>query len=48
MPIYEFQAERQTLITWAKNKGEIGIRKYQQQKNLESIDGLPTKLHSDQ
>ncbi len=47
VPIYEFQEERQTLITWAKNKGEMGIQKYQKQNNLESIDGLPTKLFSD-
>ena len=47
VPIYEFQEERQTLITWAKNKGEMGIQKYQKQNNLESIDGLPTKLYSD-
>ena len=45
VPIYEFQSERQTLITWAKNKGEIGIQQYQKQNNLESIDGLPTKLY---
>ena len=46
VPIYEFQEERPTLITWAKNKGDMGIQEYQKQKNLESIDGLPTKLHS--
>ena len=47
VPIFEFQEERQTLVTWAKNKGEMGIQKYQKQNNLESIDGLPTKLFSD-
>ncbi|MEM9275315.1 MAG: pyridoxamine 5'-phosphate oxidase family protein [Cyanobacteria bacterium P01_F01_bin.143] len=47
VPLYEFQEERQTLITWAKNKGATGIQKYQKQKNLESIDGLPTKLYSE-
>ncbi|ELS02423.1 Pyridoxamine 5''-phosphate oxidase [Xenococcus sp. PCC 7305] len=46
VPIYDFQEERQTLITWAKNKGERGIQEYQKQNNLESIDGLPIKLHS--
>ena len=47
VPIFEFQEERQTLITWAKNKGERGIQKYQKQNNLKSIDGLQTKLFSD-
>ncbi len=44
VPIYEFKEDRQTLIDWAVKKGELGIKQYQQQKNLQSIDGLPTKL----
>jgi hypothetical protein len=45
VPVYEFQQERQTLIDWAADKGELGIQQYQQQKNLQSIDGLPTNLN---
>lgn len=44
VPIYEFKEERQTLITWARNKGEKGIQEYWQAKNINSIDGLPTRL----
>ncbi|MEC4894530.1 MAG: pyridoxamine 5'-phosphate oxidase family protein [Oscillatoria sp. PMC 1051.18] len=44
VPIYEFQQQRETLIAWAENKGEKGIKEYQEAKNQISIDGLPTKL----
>ena len=44
VPIYEFKQERETLIDWAAKKGKSGIEQYQQENNLESIDGLPTKL----
>ena len=44
VPVYEFQEERKTLINWAIKKGQSGIKEYQQQNNLESIDGLPTQL----
>lgn len=47
VPIYEFKEERPTLIEWANKKGEQGIYEYWQAKNLESIDGLPTKLLED-
>lgn len=44
VPLYEYQGERQTLVNWASKKGEEGVREYQQQKNLVSIDGLATPL----
>ncbi|MBR8826613.1 MAG: pyridoxamine 5'-phosphate oxidase family protein [Gomphosphaeria aponina SAG 52.96 = DSM 107014] len=44
VPIYEFQSERDTLITWAKNKGSEGIKEYWEAKNTTSIDGMPTHL----
>ena len=44
VPVYELKQERPTLITWAKNKGEAGIKQYWQDKNQYSIDGLPSKL----
>jgi hypothetical protein len=44
VPLYEYQGQRHTLVNWAKNKGEAGIKDYQQQKNVTSIDGLPTPL----
>ena len=45
VPLYEFRAERQTLIDWAAKKGESGIKQYQKEKNLQSIDGLPTNIN---
>jgi hypothetical protein len=47
VPVYEFKEERETLIEWATKKGEQGIKEYWKDKNLKSIDGLPTKLLED-
>jgi hypothetical protein len=44
IPLYEHLEKRQSLIQWADKKGEQGVRDYQQQKNLVSIDGLSTPL----
>lgn len=44
VPLYEYKGQRQSLVTWASKKGEQGIQEYQQQKNIISIDGLPTPL----
>jgi hypothetical protein len=44
VPLYELQQERSTLIDWANKKGADGVREYQLQKNLTSIDGLDTHL----
>ncbi len=44
VPLYEYQGERDTLVKWACKKGEQGLQEYRQQKNLVSIDGLPTPL----
>lgn len=44
VPQFEFQQQRDTLITWAKNKGDEGLLAYREEKNQTSIDGLPTFL----
>ncbi len=44
VPLYEYQGQRQILVNWASKKGEEGVREFQQQKNLVSIDGLATPL----
>jgi hypothetical protein len=44
VPLYEYQGQRQTLVNWAIKKGTEGIKDYQQQKNVVSIDGLATPL----
>ncbi|SDE23104.1 pyridoxamine 5'-phosphate oxidase family protein [Kordiimonas lacus] len=45
VPEMELVAERQTLKKFAEGRGEDGIRDYQQQKNLVSIDGFETGLN---
>lgn len=44
VPLYTHQADRDGLTVWATQKGEAGVREYQQLKNLASIDGLPTPV----
>lgn len=44
VPMYEFQEHRKALTHWAHTKGEQGVRNYQEQNNITSIDGLPTLL----
>ncbi len=44
VPLYEYRGQRQTLVNWASKKGEEGVREFQQQRNLVSIDGLATPL----
>lgn len=44
VPQMEFVGERDTLTRWAEAKGADGLIQYQCEKNVESIDGLPTPL----
>jgi Pyridoxamine 5'-phosphate oxidase len=44
VPVFELIEERKTLINWAEGKDEEKIEAYWRQKNLTSIDGLPTHL----
>ena len=44
VPFMEFAGERETQRRWAESKGEDGLETYRQEKNLCSIDGLPTPL----
>ena len=46
VPLYEYCGEREQHFKWADQKGEAGLEAYQQEKNLCSIDGLPTALQS--
>ncbi len=41
VPLMDFKSDRDVMIKWADHKGEAGVAAYQQQKNLNSIDGLP-------
>ncbi len=44
VPLYDYQGDRDVLIKWAENRGEDGLRDYWQEKNVCSIDGLPTSI----
>lgn len=46
VPFMEYQEDRPTLKKWAEAKGEDGICEYHQEKNMQSLDGLPTPLAS--
>lgn len=42
VPFYEYTGERRTMYDWADKKGPDGLQQYIQEKNLASLDGLPT------
>ncbi|GAB3923414.1 pyridoxamine 5'-phosphate oxidase family protein [Mucilaginibacter myungsuensis] len=44
VPYYEYVGERDHGEKWAQNKGAEGLEVYKREKNLVSLDGLPTAL----
>jgi hypothetical protein len=44
VPFHDYKGERETMDKWADAKGQDGIESYWHEKNLESMDGLPTGL----
>jgi hypothetical protein len=44
VPLFEYVGERATLRRWAEQKSEAGLEEYRRQKNISSLDGLPTGL----
>lgn len=44
VPLYAYTGERDHSQKWAEKKGPEGLEAYKQEKNLVSIDGLPTPL----
>jgi hypothetical protein len=45
VPLYEYTGERDHAEKWVRSKGADGLEKYKQEKNLYSIDGLPTAMN---
>jgi hypothetical protein len=45
VPYYTYEGERDQAYKWAANKGADGLEAYKKEKNLISLDGLPTALH---
>lgn len=44
VPFMDFAGERPTLRDWATGKGEDGLRTYWDERNRNSLDGLPTGI----
>lgn len=42
IPLFDYVGERSIHFDWAEKKGEEGLRDYVGEKNLISLDGLPT------
>jgi hypothetical protein len=44
VPLYNYKGERDIHFDWADKKGSNGLQEYIKEKNLVSLDGLPTDL----
>ena len=44
VPYFDYVGERGSLNEWALKKGEDGLRRYWEEKNQTSIDGIPTHI----
>ncbi len=44
VPLLDYQGERETMDRWEAAKGAEGLEAYRREKNVVSIDGLPTGL----
>jgi len=44
VPNYDYVGNRELLSEWAVRKGDDGIKRYWEEKNQASIDGIPTHI----
>jgi len=44
VPLFDYAGDREQLIDWAARKGDAGLQKYWEEKNLTSLDGKPTHI----
>jgi hypothetical protein len=44
VPLYDYAGQRDTLIRWAEARGADKLVEYREEKNVCSIDGLPTAM----
>lgn len=44
VPLFDYREERDTMDKWANAKGPDGIETYWREKNVTSMDGLPTGM----
>jgi hypothetical protein len=41
VPLFKYEGEREQLHAWARNRGPERLKAYREEKNKQSIDGLP-------
>jgi hypothetical protein len=41
VPLFQYEGEREQLHAWARHRGPEGLKAYREQKNRQSVDGLP-------
>jgi hypothetical protein len=46
VPFMDFREDRPVLKTWAEGKGPEGLRTYWDERNRQTIDGLPTGIEA--
>jgi hypothetical protein len=46
VPYFDYVKDRDQHANWSNNRGEEGIKKYWEEKNQESLDGIPTNILS--
>jgi hypothetical protein len=46
VPLFDYTGERDIHFEWAEKKGADGLMEYVREKNMVSLDGLPTSLGS--
>jgi hypothetical protein len=44
VPYFNYAGERELLSDWAVKKGEDGLKRYWEEKNQQSLDGIPTHI----
>ena len=44
VPNYTYAGDRESLNDWARKKGEEGVKRYWEEKNQVSLDGIPTSI----
>lgn len=44
VPYFDYVNDRDQHTDWSNNRGEEGIKKYWEEKNQESLDGIPTNI----
>jgi hypothetical protein len=44
VPLYTYSGDRSLLVEWANRKSKEGVKRYWEEKNQVSLDGIPTNI----